>query len=74
VAFLAVKPPPATAFYAFTREDQQQHRKDEFATAQTLITAETEAVEFMSTNQDKDLDNIDYSCQYASMQIPPSWT
>ena len=69
-----MKPPPETVFHAFTRKDQQQEGKDEFATAQTLVTAETETVEFMSTNQDKDLDNIDYSCQYASIRIAPSWT
>jgi len=72
VAFLAVKPPSATVFHVFTRKDQQQEGNDEFATTQTLITAETEAVEFISTNQDKDLNNIDYSCQYASLQTPSS--
>jgi hypothetical protein len=65
VAFPAVKPPPASVFHAFTRNDQQQEGNNDFATAQTLIAAETETVEFMSTNQDKDTNNIDYSCQYA---------
>lgn len=65
VAFLAVKPPPASVFHVVTRGANDE----EFATAQTLITAETETVEFMSTNQDQDPNNTDYSCQYG-----PLWT
>lgn len=72
--FLAVKPPPETVFHAFTRlAGQQQAGSDEFATAQTRVTAETEAVEFMSTNQDEDLNNKGYSCQYASLQRFSPW-
>ena len=75
VAFPAARPPPASVFHAFTRKDQQRdgNRNDKFATAQTLIAAETETVEFMSTNQDKDPNNIDYSCQYMPLQNLSSW-
>jgi hypothetical protein len=73
VTFPAVNPPSASVFHAFTRRDQQQDGNDEFATAQTLIATETETVEFMSTNQDKDPDDIDYSCQYAPLQGLSSW-